>query len=124
VKVLIISKSKAFVSVVTVSEKAQEASYLVAGLTAQKRKSHTVGENQIMPACKITVGKMLKQDAVPQIENVPLSNSTIDILMTCHMMLKRFCAINGKITVPLSRLISQSDFTYKSYVVAFVKICK
>jgi hypothetical protein len=34
--------SKAFVSNTTVSEKAQEASYLVAELIAQKRRSHTV----------------------------------------------------------------------------------
>jgi hypothetical protein len=49
---------------VTVSEKGQEASYLVAELIAQKRKSHTVGENLIMPTCKIIVGKMLGYDAV------------------------------------------------------------
>jgi hypothetical protein len=57
-------KSKAFVSKVTVSEKAQDASYLVAELTAQKRKSHTIGQKLTMPACKIILGKMLGQDAV------------------------------------------------------------
>jgi hypothetical protein len=36
---------KAFISKVTAREKALEASYLVAELNAQKRKSHTVGEN-------------------------------------------------------------------------------
>jgi hypothetical protein len=66
-----------FVKKVTFSEKAQEASYLVAELIAQKRKSHTVGENLIMPACKIIVSKMLGQDAVREIEKVLLSNSTI-----------------------------------------------
>jgi hypothetical protein len=50
-------QSKAFVSEVTVSEKAQEASYLVAELDAQKRKRHTGGENLTMPACKIRVAK-------------------------------------------------------------------
>jgi hypothetical protein len=69
--------SKAFVKKVTFSEKAQEASYLVAELIAQKRKRHTVGENLVMPACKIIVSKMLGQEAVREIEKVPLSNSTI-----------------------------------------------
>jgi hypothetical protein len=56
--------SQAFVSIVAVSEKVQEASYLVAELIAQKRISHTVGENIIMLACKIILCKMLGQDAV------------------------------------------------------------
>jgi hypothetical protein len=56
-------REQSFFSKVTVSE-AQVASYLVAGLIAQKRKSHKVGENQIMPACQIIVGKILVQDAV------------------------------------------------------------
>jgi hypothetical protein len=48
---------KAFVSKVTVSVKAQEGSYLVAELIAQKKESQTAGENLIMPACKIIVVK-------------------------------------------------------------------
>ncbi|XP_068115889.1 zinc finger BED domain-containing protein 5-like [Hyperolius riggenbachi] len=70
-------QSQAFVKKVTVSEKAQEASYLVAELLAQKRKSHTIAENVIMPACKIIVSKMLGEDAAREIEKVPLSDSTI-----------------------------------------------
>jgi hypothetical protein len=48
-------ESKAFVSKVMVSEKALEASHLVAELNAHKRKSHTGGQNLTMPACKIRV---------------------------------------------------------------------
>jgi hypothetical protein len=92
--------SKAFVSKVTVSDKAQETSYLVAELIAQKRKSHTIGKNQIMLTRKIIVGKMLRQDAAREIENVPLSNSTTDVLMTCHMKLKRFCVIKWQFLYP------------------------
>jgi hypothetical protein len=65
-------QSQAFVIKVTVNEKAQEASYLVAELVAQKRKSHRVGENLIMPTWKIVVAKMLGQDAAQEIENFPL----------------------------------------------------
>jgi hypothetical protein len=55
-------QSKAFVSKVT------EASYLVAELAAQKRKSDTVGENLMMPVCEITADKMLGQGEVREIE--------------------------------------------------------
>jgi hypothetical protein len=55
----ILKQSKAFVSRVIVSEKVQEASYLVAELIARKgNESRTVGNNLIIPACKIMVGKM------------------------------------------------------------------
>ncbi|CAI9717953.1 Hypothetical predicted protein [Octopus vulgaris] len=70
-------QSTAFMSKVSVSEKALEASYLVAEIITQKRKSHTVGENSILPACKVIVSKMLEQNAQQEIENVPLSDSTI-----------------------------------------------
>jgi hypothetical protein len=38
---------------------AQEARYLVTEFNVQKRKSRTVGEKLMMPACKIIQGKML-----------------------------------------------------------------
>jgi hypothetical protein len=88
-------KSKAFVSEVTASEKAQGVSYLVAERIAQKRKSPTVGKNEVMSARKIILGKIPGQDAVREIENVPLSNRRhTDVLMTRRMMLKRFRVIN------------------------------
>ena len=70
-------QSAAFVNKVSISEKAQEVSYLVAEIIAQKRKSYTVGEDLIMKACTIIVSKMLGKNAVQKIENVPLSESTI-----------------------------------------------
>jgi hypothetical protein len=87
-------QSEAFVSKGAVSEKTQKASYLVAELNEEKRKSHTVGENLIMPACKIKVGKMRGKDTVEETGNVPLSNNVINTLITCHMMQKRHCMIN------------------------------
>ena len=56
-------QNTAFKSKVSVSEKALEASYLTAKIIEQKRKSHTVGVNLILPAFIIIVGKMLGQTA-------------------------------------------------------------
>lgn len=79
-KQLLKSKGKqrqSFVGRFTVSEKAQKASYLVAELIAQKKESYTIGVDLIMPACKIIVGKVLGEDAVREIERVPLSSKVI-----------------------------------------------
>uniref|UniRef100_A0A0L8IF98 Uncharacterized protein n=1 Tax=Octopus bimaculoides TaxID=37653 RepID=A0A0L8IF98_OCTBM len=49
---------------------------VVCEIIAQKRKSHTIGENVMLPACKIIVSKMLEQNTLQEIENVPLSDTT------------------------------------------------
>ncbi len=54
---------KIFVKNVTISDKEQEASYLMVELVAKKMKSHTIAENLIMPACQIIVRKMLGEEA-------------------------------------------------------------
>lgn len=41
----------------------KEPSYIISDNIVQKRISHTVGKNLIMPACKIVVRKLLRQDA-------------------------------------------------------------
>jgi hypothetical protein len=116
------TNSKPFVSKVTVSEEPQEASYLVAELIAQKRKSHTFGENPKMPACKVIVGKMLGQNAGREIENVPLSNSMINrhIDDMSHDAKEVLCdkLKNNSFSIQVDE---STDLTNRSYVVAFVK---
>jgi hypothetical protein len=57
-----------------------------------------------MLACKIIVG----QDGVRETENVPLSNSTINRCIDDMLHdTEGFCATNCKITISLSRLMSQ-----------------
>jgi hypothetical protein len=63
---------------VTISEKTQEASYLVAELLVQKmKKSHTIAERPIMPACIIIVRTMTGKEAESEIGKVPVSDNTV-----------------------------------------------
>jgi hypothetical protein len=61
-------KRKVFEKKITISEKAQEASYLVAELIAQKMESHTITESLVIPACKIIES---------EIDKIPVSANTI-----------------------------------------------
>ncbi|XP_035215747.1 zinc finger BED domain-containing protein 5-like [Stegodyphus dumicola] len=60
-----------------VNERALKASYQVAELIAKTKKSHTVAETLILPACKAIVEEMLGPEAAKEIAKVPLSNNTI-----------------------------------------------
>ncbi|XP_073414158.1 zinc finger BED domain-containing protein 5-like [Dendrobates tinctorius] len=60
-----------------VNERALKASYLVAELIAKSKKSHTVAETLILPACKAIVNEMLGPDTAKEIAKVPLSDNTI-----------------------------------------------
>ena len=83
-------------SEVSVSEKALEANYLVAEIIAQKGKSHTVGDNLILPACKIIVGKMQHK----KFERFHIQTiQCVDILIIWHITVKMFGVANKKIAV-------------------------
>ena len=71
-------KQAAFMTKSTkVNERALKASYHVAELVAKLKKSHTVAERLILPACKAIVNEMLGPEAVKEIAKVPLSDNTI-----------------------------------------------
>ena len=70
-------QSEQFKKVVSVSEKAQLASYEVAEIIALKSKSHVLAESVILPACKRMVKLMLGDKAEQEISKIPLSNNTI-----------------------------------------------
>ena len=62
---------------VTISKKAQIASYEAFELIAQNMKAHTLGESLILLACKKIVKRMLGNEAAKEISKVPLSNDTV-----------------------------------------------
>ena len=63
-KQILASQTEVFILKSHIGENSQEASNLVTKRIAQRRKSHTIGENLIMSACKMREIKMLGQDAV------------------------------------------------------------
>ena len=85
----------------TVSEKAQEASYLVAELVAKEMKSHTFAETLIMPACKILVKTMLNTDGERIIAKVPLSDNTIS---------RRVNDMSNNISNTMSEILGNTNF--------------
>lgn len=103
----ITKQTEVFILQSLINEKSQEARCLVAKLIAQRRKSRTAGENLIMPLCKIIVIKTLGQDAIREFGKVLLSNGMIiDILISCHIILKKFLLNNLKINSSFTRLMS------------------
>ena len=66
-----------FTKKLKLSDKAQEASYSVTEIVASKMKSHTIAETVILLACQQIVRIMFGEDAVSELNKIPLSNNTI-----------------------------------------------
>ena len=62
----------------TVSDRAQIASYQVSELIAQNMKAHTLGESLILPACLKIVSTMFENEAAMIICRITLSNDTVN----------------------------------------------
>jgi len=69
--------ARKFTKAVKVSERALEASFLVANMIAKEMKPHNIGETLVKPACREIVKLMLGEDASAEIDNVSLSNDTV-----------------------------------------------
>ncbi len=113
---------KKFVGRFTVTEKAREINYLIAELIAQNRESFTVGENLIMPACKIIVCKFLGQDALKGIENFTVSESVMNSCISdmSHDAEEVLCEKlkNNRFSLQVHTV---TDFANKCHIIAFVR---
>ena len=58
-------------------EASLEASFVVAYRIAKAKKPHTIGENLILPCARDIVQLVLGTEAVQKIQDVTLSNNTV-----------------------------------------------
>ncbi len=113
-------KQRKFFEKVTISDKAQEASYLVAELVAKKIQSYTIAESLLMPACKIIVRTMLGEEAESELSKVPVSDNTIsrrvDDLSNISGILSEILQ-NNNFALQVDK---STDITGKAQLLAFV----
>ena len=75
-----------------------------------------------MPACQIRVGKMFGQNAVQEIENVPLSDSTISRCIDDMAYDSEDVLCNRLKNSSFGIQVDEStDLTNKCYVITFVR---
>ncbi len=89
---------------------------------AEKMKSHTIAENLIMPACKITVRTTLGEEAESELSKFPVSDNTIS---------RRLDDLSNNISSILSEILQNNSFalqvnettdiTGKAQLLAFVR---
>lgn len=70
-------QSATFVRQATVPERALRASFLASFHIARAKKSHTIGEDLILPATKDIVKELLGEEAAKKIDAVQLSDNTV-----------------------------------------------
>ena len=61
----------------SMSDKCQEASFVVSQVIAQRKQPHIVAENLVVPCCREIVRIMLGENAAKEIQKIPLSDNTV-----------------------------------------------
>jgi len=70
-------QSAKMTKIVSISDKTQEASYLVAELVAKQMKPHTIAEKLILPACREIVKVLFDEEAEKEVLKIPVSDNTV-----------------------------------------------
>ncbi|XP_022243613.1 protein FAM200A-like [Limulus polyphemus] len=112
-----------FKSLMTVSDKAQIASYQVSELIAQNMKAHTLGESLILPACQKILSTMLENEAAMKISKIPLSNDTVNrrILEMPSDIEKNVCGNKLQCSDFALQVDESTDITNKAQLIAFIR---
>ena len=99
----------------TVSDRAQIASYQVSELIAQNMKAHTLSESLILPACKKIVSTMLENEAAMIICTITLSNDMLTgVFSKCLLILRKmYVKVNYSVPVLHCKLTSQPALSTK-----------
>ena len=120
------SKQKtAFQKLLTVSEKAQAASYDVAEMIAQQTRSHTLAESIILPACRKIVKRILGDKAEQEMRKTPCQIiQSKDVLWICLLISRKLYRLNFKAPLnSLYKLTNQSTSAANhSYLRLFVSL--
>ena len=107
----------------TVSEKAQAASYDVAEMIAQQTRSHTLAESIILPACRKIVKRILGDKAEQEICKTPLSNNTIQRrIVDLSANIEEIVQTKLQSTVEFALQVDEStDISGKPQLLAFIR---
>ena len=107
----------------TVSEKAQAASYDVAEMIAQQTRSHTLAESIILPACRKVVKRILGDKAEQEIRKTPLSNNTIQRhIVDLSANIEETVQTKLQSTVEFALQVDEStDISGKPQLLAFIR---
>ena len=123
------SKQKtAFQILLTVSEKAQAASYDVAKMIAQQTRSHTLAESIILPACRKIVKRILGDKVEQEIRKTPQLNNTIQRrIVVCLLISRKLCRLNFKapwnsLYKLMNQLTSAANHSYLRLFVSLMEI--
>lgn len=115
--------ANSFKSVMTVSDKAQTASYEVSELIAQNMKAHILGMTLILPDCKKIVKAMLGNEAAKEISKIPLSNDTVHrrILEMSSNIEKNVCSNKLQYSDFALQIDESTDNANKAQLLAFIR---
>jgi len=107
---------------VKISDKAQEASYIVAELITKRMKPHTLTEEVVAPACCEIVRLFCGEEAAKEVSRIPLSDNTMSrrIADMSHDIEGQVCLALQSLSKFSLQVDESTDVSGKAQLLAFV----